>query len=411
MRRCAPRRGPRAAGDGRPHDGTGPDPTGGPLRVLLVALGIYDQEGGIERVTRRLLRSLSELRVDGPGAVALSLRDRDARPDGLPDGVTLHPGRSQRLATSVEFVRLLVRTRPTVIVYTHVLLVPLALAARVLLPRTRQVLVVHGIEVWDRPGALRRWVVRHAIDRVVAVSRFTAERMASGYGLDPAEILSMPLAVDPIAEPGAAASDVEEAGRGGPTILTVSRLARGDAYKNIDKVIYALQTLVGEFPGLRYVVLGDGDWRPDLEALARDAGVEAHVEFPGRVPDAQRDALYDRSDLFVLPSTREGFGLVFLEAWQHTLPTIGATEGASAEVIDHGVNGLCIEPTPPAIAAAVGSLLRDPDRRRRMGEAGRRTVEERYTHRQFRERLGTILEEQLRVRNSRHPRAARSARS
>ncbi len=377
------------------------------MRVLLVALGIYDQEGGIERVGRRLLRSVAELQDGGPGTAALALRDRDPRPVGLPDGVVLVAGRSRKLGTALAFVRLLVSRRPAVIVYTHVLVARLGIVARLLRPRTRQVLLVHGIEVWDPPGRVGRWVVRHAVDQVVAVSAYTARRMAAAYGLDESAIRLLPLAVDPLG-PGRDAPAHQ--GVGPPTILTVSRLAKGDAYKNVDKVILAMPGLVGEFPDLRYVILGDGDWRPELEDLARSTGVAGHVEFAGRVSDADRDALYDCSDVLVLPSTREGFGLVFLEAWQHTLPAIGATEGASAEVIEDGVNGLCIEPTPPAIAAAIGSLLRDPERRRRMGEAGRRAVDERYTHRHFREQLGRILEEQLRVRNSRHPRTARSAR-
>jgi len=376
------------------------------MRVLLVALGIYDQEGGIERVGRRLLRSAAELPGPGGRTAAVALRDRESHPAGLPAGVDLVPGRSGRLATVLAFIRLLVARRPSVIVYTHVLVAPLGVVARVLQPRARQVLLVHGIEVWDRPGRLTRWVVRHAVDQVVAVSRYTAARMAAGYGLDEQAIRILPLAVDPIEHAVAPDRSPDD----GPTIVSVSRLAKGDAYKNIDKVILAMPALLEEFPDLRYAILGDGDWRPELEALARDTGVAAHVDFAGRVSDADRDALYDCSDILVLPSTREGFGLVFLEAWQHTLPAIGATEGASAEVIEDGVNGLCIEPTPPAIAAAVGSLLRDPDRRRRMGEAGRRTVDERYTHRHFREQLGRILEEQLRVRNSRHPRSARPSR-
>ena len=94
----------------------------------------------------------------------------------------------------------------------------------------------------------------------------------------------------------------------------------------------------------------------------------------------------------MLPSVGEGFGIVFLEAWKHRLPVVAGNKDASAEVVTHSHNGLCVDPdSPQELAEAVTGLLRNPKRAERMGGAGYETVLERYTHAHFRQRLWEIL--------------------
>jgi glycosyltransferase involved in cell wall biosynthesis len=110
------------------------------------------------------------------------------------------------------------------------------------------------------------------------------------------------------------------------------------------------------------------------------------------VDDATRDAVYAASHVFVLPSTGEGFGIVFLEAWKHALPLVASDQDAARELIREGVDGLCVAPEPSAVAAAVRGLLADPERRARMGAEGRRRLEREFTHEQFRRALGEIVD-------------------
>ncbi len=115
------------------------------------------------------------------------------------------------------------------------------------------------------------------------------------------------------------------------------------------------------------------------------------VHFHGHVDEATKEALYASSHLLVLPSTGEGFGIVFLEAWRHRLPVVTANEGAANEIVRHGLEGLCVAPDPGEIAGAVMALLGDPGRREVMGERGYRRLVDNFTHEKFRKKLAEIL--------------------
>jgi glycosyltransferase involved in cell wall biosynthesis len=175
-------------------------------------------------------------------------------------------------------------------------------------------------------------------------------------------------------------------------LISVSRLG-ANRYKNIDKVIMALPRVLAAFPDTHYDIIGDGPCRPELEQMARASGIAERVHFLGAVDELRRDAVYAAADVFVLPSTGEGFGIVFLEAWNFGLPCIASNRDAAREVIRDGVDGFCVDPEPDRIAEAVGALLADPERRRAMGEAGRQRLLTTYTHEKFRDNLSNILGE------------------
>jgi glycosyltransferase involved in cell wall biosynthesis len=86
------------------------------------------------------------------------------------------------------------------------------------------------------------------------------------------------------------------------------------------------------------------------------------------------------TDVFVLPSRIDSFGIVYLEAWAYGVPVIGGRAGGVPDVIDNGQDGLLVEHGDPAgLSAALSALLADPERRRAMGERGRTKVETRYS--------------------------------
>ncbi len=353
------------------------------MNVTFVALGVYGGEGGIERFNRRLLGSLA---ASGHRAGAVVLWDAEAEAAAAPESVPVVACNRSKPRAVAAFVRALLGERPDVVVYGHVLLAPLALLAKVLRRRAVNVLVVHGYEVWDRPAAARRRVVRAAIDRVASVSDYTARSMGAAYELDADRFVRLINAVDAGPPPPRAA-------RSGDKLLVVSRLDPLNKAKNVDKVIAAMPRVLEGAPGTYLFVAGDGAWRPELEALARSLGVAGHVHLLGGVSDEQREALYAESDVFVLPSTQEGFGIVYLEAWRHALPVIAGAGGAAPEVVRDGVEGIVVDPAPEAIAAALLRLLGDSRLRSALGEAGYRRLTARYTGRHFDEAVARMLDE------------------
>ncbi len=130
--------------------------------------------------------------------------------------------------------------------------------------------------------------------------------------------------------------------------------------------------------------------------LVRKSGLDGRVTYTGRVSREELVRLYGRSQVLVSPSLYEGFGLPAAEAMSCGLPVVATSAGAFPEVIEDGVTGILVAPGDPrALAGAIRRLLADPELRRRMGEAGRRRVEERFTWRETARRTVQLYEEVL----------------
>jgi phosphatidylinositol alpha-1,6-mannosyltransferase len=362
------------------------------MRCLFITLGVHHSIGGEQRFNQRLLRSLAEFsRHSVVEYRAVVLWDTPAQAAGT--RVAYEPCSSSKWKAAARFFRHVLLWRPDVILYGHILLSPLALAARPLCPKSRHLLIVHGLEVWREPFRRRvplweRAVVRLGIDEIVSVSRLTMDRMRKAYDLPAAMFHLLPNAVD--VRQVSPVLPVEARGRG--NILTVTRLGKLSHYKGCGTVIRAMPLVLRSFPEATYHIVGEGESRPGLEALAKQMGVSGRVRFHGRLSDSELERMYQSADVFILPSKGEGFGIVYLEAWKHGLPVIAGNQDAGAEVVTHGHNGLCVDPdSPEQIAAGLIELLSAPQRAAELGEAGRRTVSEKYSHEAFRARLAAIL--------------------
>jgi phosphatidylinositol alpha-1,6-mannosyltransferase len=175
--------------------------------------------------------------------------------------------------------------------------------------------------------------------------------------------------------------------------LIVGRMWSEERGKGHDALLEAWPAVRSRVPAAELWIVGDGDDRERLAAKAREAGVGDAVRFLGRVADRDLGDLYRRAALLAMPSRQEGFGLVYAEALWHGLPCVGSSADAAAEVIDAGETGLLVPyGDAPALGDAVASLLADPERRRRMGEAGARRARERFAYARFRDELLRALE-------------------
>lgn len=153
-----------------------------------------------------------------------------------------------------------------------------------------------------------------------------------------------------------------------PNDFVVGTLARLVPHKGIGDLIRA----VGQLPERSRVVAavaGDGPQKLELESLAGKVS-DARVRFLGRVPDV--DQFYAACDLFALPSYLEGFGLVYVEAAFHGVPSIGTDVGGVPDAIESERTGLLIQPGDvQALAAAIQRLYREPELRARLGDEAR----------------------------------------
>jgi glycosyltransferase involved in cell wall biosynthesis len=177
--------------------------------------------------------------------------------------------------------------------------------------------------------------------------------------------------VIPTAVDAAAAPPARHAGSP-PRVITVGRLA---APKDTVTLVRALARVPGR--PFRATIVGDGPDRPAVEAEIRAAGLEGVVELAGErqdVPDLLADA-----DVFALSSRSEGAPISVLEAMAAGLPVVASAVGGVPEIVAHGATGLLVPPgDAAALAEALEQLLADPALRRRLGEAGRERVRERF---------------------------------
>ena len=161
----------------------------------------------------------------------------------------------------------------------------------------------------------------------------------------------------------------------GPILLTVRRLV---PRMGVTDLLAAAAQLLAGGRQLHLAIAGDGEQRQALERQAESLGMGSSVTFLGRVPDDDLPALYRAADIFVLPTrSLEGFGMVTAEALASGLPVLATRAGASGEVLD-GVGGARLVPPeqPPAMAAALGEMLDDPDALRSAALAARAHAEQ-----------------------------------
>ena len=159
---------------------------------------------------------------------------------------------------------------------------------------------------------------------------------------------------------------------------TVICAARLSYQKGIDVLLLAWTLVCKEFPQARLIIAGTGPIQNQLTYLAQALGIEKSVEFVGLQSDAA--SLWHKAGIATLPSRWEGMPNVVLEAMACGIPCIATRVSGSEDIIEHGVNGLLVEPEDyQELAQALILLLRDPELARKYGEAARETVEQNYS--------------------------------
>ncbi|HZK83248.1 MAG TPA: glycosyltransferase [Desulfosporosinus sp.] len=145
-------------------------------------------------------------------------------------------------------------------------------------------------------------------------------------------------------------------------------------------VLKALPELIKEFTNLEYRIVGDGSERQTLEALTEELDLGEHVIFTGSLPHPAAMREMAQCELFILPSWKEAFGVVYLEAMAHSKPIIGTTGEGISEILDNEAVGLSVAPKDvKAITEAIRELFQNPEQARAMGCRGKSLVTHKFT--------------------------------
>lgn len=160
-------------------------------------------------------------------------------------------------------------------------------------------------------------------------------------------------------------------------ILTVARLTK---QKSIDTLIEGLSIVRGKGIEARLRIAGDGDQREALEQKTRELKLEPYVEFLGMYPQSELPRLYSECDVFVLPSVREGMGLVLAEALLCGATVIATNSGGVTDIVHDGETGLLFpERDAIKLAAALEKYVGEPAYAAQLAANGRAWVEGHYT--------------------------------
>jgi glycosyltransferase involved in cell wall biosynthesis len=272
----------------------------------------------------------------------------------------------------------------TLIVVMHLHLAPLAMP---LVKRGAYLAVfLHGIEAWTPLGGLRTRALEHS-DLVLANSHHTIDRFKKanpGFADTAIRVCAL----------GVPESEFEASypPASGTFALIVGRLSSQERYKGHDTLLELWREVTTACPEARLVVVGDGDDRVRLENKAKDLGSADAVSFLGRATGDKLESLYRDCSFFVMPSSEEGFGLVFLEAMRAGRACI-AGKGAAEEVVEDGATGVVVPAHDrKALLAAITRLFRDPERCEQMGHAGRERYRAHFTEAHFEKRLLAALD-------------------
>ncbi len=358
------------------------------MRVLAVRLGSYSYTGGIERACRDSDQVLIEAGVD---LVVISLWDRSGDiPSGWAGQRYYGCGRNKWLFLW-RFLGNILALRWDVVWIQHRVLTPLIGVVR-LLTRAKIMVWVFGWEVWSPPARSASVWMRMA-DRVISISAHTALKCSSLYGISKGRMRICPLGVSQSMDGGD--GTVLEGIPHDPFVLVVSRLVLPDAeQKGVLRVCDAMVKVIKEVPAASCVVVGEGLARQAFQEKVKALGLADRIVFTGRLSDAELHWLYRKAAVFALPSTVEGFGLVYVEAMVNRVPVVAGNLDAAADVVVDGSTGFLVDPLDiDAITKALVTLLKNDVLRVRMGYNGYDRSQQEFTYESMRQRLLAIFVE------------------
>lgn len=318
-------------------------------RILFLTLTTFSKTGGIEKFNRSLSKALSEFAAAGKiNAVISSVYDN--KPNREYTGQCSFNGYKGKRWLFIIGEWWNSRTKDEIII-GHLNLAVLLVLIKTFFPSKKIILILHGIEILEPLSGIKRKAI-NLCDEIWAVSEFTrqniirlqqqpAEKVKIFYNtIDP--YFRLPQNFDKpdylrqryLLQPGE------------KVILTVTRLNHTENYKGYDKVITALPAVKKVIPQIKYIIVGDGDDKEidKLNRQMKELGLEREVVLTGYVPDNELTDYFLLSDVFVMPSSKEGFGIVFIEALACGLNVIGGNKDGTVDALSNGEMGTLVDP-------------------------------------------------------------------
>ncbi len=233
---------------------------------------------------------------------------------------------------------------------------------------------------------ITKWSAQTA-DKVICISQSLKDFFNYGALIDSHKLITIPygfnfnsIKLNP---------NIEEFQYGDPQIIVTGRLEK---VKQHHLLIECLPELVKEFPSITILMVGDGSLDKSLKQMGEKLGVKKNIQWLGFQKNVHN--FIQASDIMVIPSSAEGFGLVVLESWFHAKPVIAFDVPAINEIINDGKNGILIKPfSKSSLLQAIKSLLKDKELLHKYGKSGQETQKRLYDINNMANKTLTVIEE------------------
>lgn len=364
--------------------------------ILTLQTNSFACYGGIPTYNRLICRVLNEFNWGGGTCVLVAMDDREDvdREAVLMPNLRLAGFGGNRIRFVIAALRAVVSNPVEMLLAGHVNYAPVCLFLKWLRPSMRFGVSIHGCEVWDRLSFLRRLALRRA-DFVLSVSDYTKQQAVRNNGLQKDRIIVLPNALEWTTNEVSSSTKVRPLPQG-IKLLSVGRLDANERRKGFDTVIESLPAVAQRVPDVQYIIIGSGTDLERHRQLAREVGVADRVHLLANVDDDTLRYYHESSDVFVMPSTQEGFGFVYLEAMLYGKPVVAANYGGAPEVVEDGVTGCLVEyGNIRQLTETLIDICFDLDKRQRLGAAGYQRLQKRFTFEHFNRRLKDIFMHQL----------------
>lgn len=337
---------------------------------ILVVLSQLNGHGGIPRFNRNLVEAIGE---HNHSIELLSLNDAS-------DERILGANRNKALFFWYFMKRL--ATRPDVVLIGHINLLPLLIAKSLL--SFKSVVILHGIDAWSPKKRVANFY--KYVDEFWSVSHYTKSIFNKVSGVSEEKIKR-------IFNTLPSTWEIQDAQIEKKFFLTVTRVDKSESYKGIDKTIEAISRLKEKMRREQWsfkVVLSGDDVERHIE-LVKKLQIEDLVHFNSNVDDTTLAQFYKECAFFIMPSSGEGFGIVFLEAMSNAKACIGALGCGTNDVIDHERTGFLLNQEVSEIEKAIQNLISDSALRKSMGREGLNKLNQEFSFNQFSELINQRL--------------------
>jgi phosphatidyl-myo-inositol dimannoside synthase len=234
---------------------------------------------------------------------------------------------------------------------SHINLALIALVLQILNPRQKQILITHGIEVWGDLSWLKRKLLHSKIN-ILSVSNYTRNILLTKHQIPAHKVSIFRNTLDPYFNPEVNPETIQslrttyKIPSDAKILMTIARLKNYEKAKGYDKVIRILGELIQKNKNTYYILAGkySEDEHARIMRLATECEVADRIILPGFIQDADMPAHYKLADLFIMPSTKEGFGIVFIESMACGTPVIAGNKDGSPDTLLHESLGSLVDP-------------------------------------------------------------------